>query len=70
MIRTLLAGLALVSALTATALAQPDGESFDDWRAGFRDRLEASGATPETVSSMLDGLEPDMARSASESPDW
>jgi len=60
MIRTLLAGLALVSTLSATAFAQPEGESFDAWLAGFRDRLEAAGTSPQTVSSMLDGLEPDM----------
>ena len=60
MIRTLLASLALVTSLSAAAHAQPDGESFADWLAGFRGRLEASGATPDTVASMLDGLEPDM----------
>jgi membrane-bound lytic murein transglycosylase B len=60
MIRTLLASLALVTSLSAATHAQPDGESFADWLAGFRGRLEASGATPETVASMLDGLEPDM----------
>lgn len=60
MIRTLLASLALVTSLSAATHAQPDGESFADWLAGFRGRLEASGATPDTVASMLDGLEPDM----------
>lgn len=60
MIRTLLASLALVTSLSAATHAQPDGESFADWLAGFRGRLEASGAMPDTVASMLDGLEPDM----------
>lgn len=62
MIRSLSACLALLSALvvTAAAPAQPEGESFADWLAGFRPRLEASGATPQTVSAMLDGLEPDL----------
>ncbi|MED5550725.1 MAG: lytic murein transglycosylase [Pseudomonadota bacterium] len=60
MIRTLLASLALVTTVTTATIAQPDGESFADWLAGFRGRLEASGATPDTVASMLDGLEPDM----------
>jgi membrane-bound lytic murein transglycosylase B len=46
--------------LTATASAQPDGESFADWLSGFRDRLSASGAEADTVSAMLDGLEPEM----------
>lgn len=46
--------------LTASAAAQPEGESFDDWRAGFRDRLAAAGTAPETVAAMLDGLEPEM----------
>lgn len=60
MIRTLLASLALVTTVSTATFAQPDGESFADWLAGFRGRLEASGATPDTVASMLDGLEPDM----------
>jgi membrane-bound lytic murein transglycosylase B len=60
MIRIVLASLALFSTLTAAATAQPDGESFADWKSGFQGRLEASGATPQTVSAMLDGLEPDM----------
>lgn len=46
--------------LSASALAQPEDESFAEWLAGFRDRLTASGAETETVASMLDGLEPDM----------
>jgi membrane-bound lytic murein transglycosylase B len=48
----------LVFCLSSTgASAQPDGESFADWLSGFRDRLSQSGAEPETVASMLDGLE-------------
>ncbi|WP_203293961.1 lytic murein transglycosylase [Maricaulis parjimensis] len=60
MIRSLLAaglGLALIS---TTASAQPDGESFADWKAGFRGRLSEAGTSDETVASMLDGLEPEM----------
>jgi membrane-bound lytic murein transglycosylase B len=60
MIRKILAagfGLALMS---TSALAQPEGESFADWKAGFRDRLSASGTSDETVASMLDDLEPEM----------
>ena len=60
MIRKILAagfGLALMS---TSALAQPEGESFADWKAGFRDRLSAAGTSDETVASMLDGLEPEM----------
>jgi membrane-bound lytic murein transglycosylase B len=45
---------------SAGAIAQPDGESFADWLSGFRERLSESGAEPETVASMLDGLEPNM----------
>ncbi|MCR9267083.1 MAG: lytic murein transglycosylase, partial [Alphaproteobacteria bacterium] len=60
MIRKILAagfGLALMS---TSALAQPEGESFADWKAGFRDRLSAAGTSDETVASMLDDLEPEM----------
>ncbi len=39
--------------------ATPESASFADWLAGFRTRLSRSGAKPETVASMLDGLEPD-----------
>ena len=60
MIRRILASALAVTALTAAASAQPEGESFNDWVSGFRDRLSASGATPQTVSAMLDGLEPEM----------
>lgn len=61
MIRTVLAAAIALTTLAASALAQPAGESFADWLAGFRPRLETSGASPQTVSSMLDGLQPDMA---------
>ncbi len=60
MIRKFLAaglGLALMS---TTASAQPDGESFADWKDGFRGRLSAAGTSEATVSAMLDGLEPEM----------
>ena len=60
MIRRILASALAVAVLTAAASAQPEGESFNDWKSGFRDRLSASGATPQTVSAMLDGLEPEM----------
>ncbi|WP_420434422.1 lytic murein transglycosylase [Hyphobacterium sp.] len=40
------------------AEAQDDG--FADWLADFRPRLVDSGASPETVAAMLDGLEPDL----------
>ena len=69
MIRTLLASLALVTTVSTATFAQPDGESFADWLDGFRGRLEASGATPDTVASMLDGLEPDMRLGPGEPPD-
>jgi membrane-bound lytic murein transglycosylase B len=60
MIRTLLALILALVASAGPALAQPGDESFADWLAGFRVRLEASGASPETVGAMLDGLEPEM----------
>jgi membrane-bound lytic murein transglycosylase B len=44
--------------MAVSAWAQPEGESFSDWRDGFRERLTASGAEAETVSNMLDDLEP------------
>lgn len=43
----------------AQAAAKPESERFSDWLAGFRVRLSQSGASAETVASMLDGLEPD-----------
>lgn len=61
MIRTLLAAALALTTFAATAAAQPEGETFADWLSGFRGRLAASGASPQTVASMLDGLEPDMA---------
>ncbi|MBU0594504.1 MAG: lytic murein transglycosylase [Gammaproteobacteria bacterium] len=39
--------------------AKSESEGFPAWLAGFRVRLGQSGARPETVASMLDGLEPD-----------
>ncbi|WP_300540990.1 lytic murein transglycosylase [Maricaulis sp.] len=60
MIRTLLALILALAASAGPAQAQPGDESFADWLAGFRVRLEASGASPETVGAMLDGLEPEM----------
>lgn len=61
MIRTISAAMAGLALLAAPLLAQPAGESFDVWASDFRGRLSASGAEPQTVSAMLDGLEPDMA---------
>ena len=59
MIRALVIGLvALV--FCSPALAQPEGETFDTWLSGFRTRLVATGAQPDTVASMLDGLTPEM----------
>ncbi|GJL97081.1 MAG: murein transglycosylase [Hyphobacterium sp.] len=49
----------LLAILPVSAFAQE--ESFADWLADFRPRLEASGANPATVSAMLDGLEPDLS---------
>ena len=60
MIRTILAAALVVSALSFSAQAQPEGESFADWLGGFRGRLSASGASASTVASMLDGLQPEM----------
>lgn len=56
-------GVVVVACLAAlsmsiTAWAQPEGESFSDWRDGFRERLAASGAQADTISNMLDDLEP------------
>jgi membrane-bound lytic murein transglycosylase B len=42
------------------SLADAQDEGFADWLADFRPRLVASGASPETVSAMLDGLQPDL----------
>lgn len=50
--------LALI--VSAPVFAQAEGESFTDWLNDFRPRLVASGASPQTVSAMLDGLEPNM----------
>ncbi|WP_223248203.1 lytic murein transglycosylase [Sulfurirhabdus autotrophica] len=41
------------------AVAKQEGMLFSDWLAGFRIRLSNAGAKPETIASMLDGLEPD-----------
>jgi membrane-bound lytic murein transglycosylase B len=60
MIRTILAAALVASALSFSAQAQPEGESFADWLGGFRGRLSASGASASTVASMLDGLQPEM----------
>lgn len=52
--------IALVLAIwPVTAHAQE--ESFADWLADFRPRLEASGASAATVAAMLDGLEPELS---------
>ena len=59
MIRRYLAAFFASFLLCAPVLAQPDGEAFSDWLVDFRVRLAASGAEAETVSAMLDGLEPD-----------
>jgi membrane-bound lytic murein transglycosylase B len=45
---------------TPSVQAQPEGEAFDTWREAFRVRLSQTGAQPETVASMLDGLTPAM----------
>lgn len=42
------------------ASAHAQDESFADWLADFRPRLEAAGASGPTIASMLDGLEPDL----------
>ncbi len=42
------------------AAANAQEESFETWLSDFRPRLVASGASAETVSAMLDGLEPDL----------
>lgn len=39
--------------------AKPEDMSFSDWLTRFRVRLSHSGASAETIESMLDGLEPD-----------
>ncbi|MFS2316906.1 lytic murein transglycosylase [Maricaulis sp. D1M11] len=60
--RSLGAGILGAAAIlvAGAAQAQPDGESFENWREDFRPRLAASGASAATVSGMLDGLEPNM----------
>lgn len=60
MIRRLLVLAATVSLFVSPALAQPDGESFADWREDFRTRLIATGVEAATAADMLDGLEPEM----------
>ncbi len=60
MIRRLLLLAASFSLIAADAAAQPEGETFADWRSGFRDRLIASGAEETTAAAMLDGLQPEM----------
>ncbi|ABI66808.1 lytic murein transglycosylase [Maricaulis maris MCS10] len=60
MIRRLLLLAASFSLIAADAAAQPEGESFADWRGGFRERLIASGAEEATAAAMLDGLQPEM----------
>ncbi|WP_295691041.1 lytic murein transglycosylase [uncultured Maricaulis sp.] len=60
MIRRLLVLAATASLFASPALAQPDGESFADWRADFRTRLIATGVEDATAADMLDGLEPEM----------
>lgn len=49
--------MAFAGFAAAPALAQ-DGP-FEDWREGFAGQLRADGVRDATVSSMLDGLEPD-----------
>lgn len=60
MIRRLLVLAASFSLIAADAAAQPEGETFADWRSGFRERLIASGAEEATAAAMLDGLQPEM----------
>lgn len=55
---TLMAGLVSVAFSVPTAMAQDD--PFIDWLNDFRPRLVQSGASPQTVRAMLDGLEPEM----------
>lgn len=55
---TLLAAALLLSPLAATAQAQD--EPFEAWVERFEARLQARGTAPEIITSMLDGLEPDM----------
>jgi len=52
--------IALMFAVWPVA-AQAQEESFADWLADFRPRLEAAGASDATVASMLDGLEPELS---------
>lgn len=46
------------SALLSAAPACAQDEPFSAWLDDFRPRLAAEGASPQTVSAMLDGLEP------------
>ena len=50
----------LVSAAFSVPSAMAQDGPFIDWLNDFRPRLEQSGASPQTVSAMLDGLEPEM----------
>lgn len=50
--------LAACSALLFAAPVLAQDEPFSEWLNDFRPRLEAQGASPQTVSAMLDGLEP------------
>jgi membrane-bound lytic murein transglycosylase B len=61
MTRSFFAACLTACFLTASVSAQPEGESFADWLSGFRDRLSAAGTENETVSDMLEGIEPDMS---------
>ncbi len=60
MIRRLLVLAATAFLFTSPVLAQPEGESFADWRGDFRSRLIATGVEEATAADMLDGLEPEM----------
>lgn len=50
---------ALAAALVTASAAFAQDAPFEDWRDGFAQRLASDGVRAETVSSMLDGLEPD-----------
>ena len=50
----------LTTLLLTTSVEAQDGP-FVDWLNDFRPRLVQSGASPQTVNAMLDGLEPEMA---------
>ena len=57
-LRAWLLGSALMSCAVSPALAQ-DGP-FSDWSNDFQARMAQEGVSPEIISSMFDGLEPDM----------